>query len=165
MIAEALNSYSLSLDYLRCLIEDVPDEALATQPGDFVNHPLWTMGHLVCAAQMLAADIGLTPWLPEDWQRRYGTGSIPVGERSAYSGKNELLHQLADAQRRLTDRLTALGDDAMRRQMPDVRYREMFPTVGDAVVHVLAAHTAAHVGQIIVWRRLMRLAPLSKVFD
>ena len=101
MIAETLNSYALTLDYLRRLIDGIPDDALAAQRGDVVNHPLWTIGHLVHAAQMIGGEIGLSTWLPEDWERRFGTGSIPVSDRSVYPSKDSLLNHLKDAQRRL----------------------------------------------------------------
>ena len=165
MIAEVLNSYSLTLDYLQRLIHDVPDEALASQANGVVNHPLWTIGHLVFAAQMIGQEIGASAWLPDDWQEQYGTGSLPVPERSAYSTRDSLLSHLRDAQRRLAERLESIGDGAMHQPLPDKRYREMFPTIGHAVAHVLIAHTAAHVGQIIVWRKVNGIAPLAKVFD
>jgi hypothetical protein len=76
-----------------------------------------------------------------------------------------MLHHLSDAQRRLGERLTSLGDPAMRQPLPDVRYRQMFPTLGHAVAHVIIAHSAAHVGQVIVWRRAMGFPSLGKVYD
>jgi hypothetical protein len=103
VIAEVLNSYALTIDYLESLIADLPADALAGQRNGVVNHPLWTIGHLVHAAQM--------------------------------------------------------------QPLPDGRYREMFPTLGHAVTHVLTAHTAAHIGQVIVWRRVMGFPPLAKVYD
>ena len=72
MIAEVLNSYSLTLDYLQRLIRDVPDEALASQVGGVVNHPLWTIGHLVFSAQMIGGELGEPTWLPDSWQKQYG---------------------------------------------------------------------------------------------
>jgi hypothetical protein len=165
VINEVLNSYSMSLDYLRSLVEDIPDDQLASQPGGMVNHPLWTIGHLVFSAQMIGGDLGVSPWLTEDWQQRYGTGSTPVPERTAYPGSESLLQQLADAEHRLRERLILLDNNAMKQAFPVPQYRHIFPTTGHAVIHVIAAHTAAHVGQVIVWRRLMGLAPLSRVFE
>jgi hypothetical protein len=164
LIAETLNSYRLTLDYLKRLIDDVPDEALAGQRG-IVNHPLWTIGHLAFAAQMLGGEIGLSPWLPEDWNKTYGTGSIPVADRAAYPSKDSLLERLFDAERRLGERLKELGEGGMAQPLPDERFREMFPTLGHAVMHVLVAHTAAHIGQVVVGRRVMGYSPLTKVCD
>jgi hypothetical protein len=165
VIAEVLNSYSLTLDYLRRLIDDAPDDVLATQPAGVVNHPLWTIGHLVFSAQMIGGEVGLASWLPDDWASRYGTGSIPVADRREYPSSELLLGQLSDAEHRLGERLRALGDEAMQQPLPDIRYREMFPTIGHAIAHVLAAHTAAHIGQTIVWRRAMGFGPMPKPFD
>ncbi len=40
--------------------------------------------------------------------------------------------------------------------------RGQFPTVGHAVLDILTAHTAMHVGQITVWRRAMGLAAVQE---
>jgi DinB superfamily len=164
VIAEVLNSYALNLDYLRRLIKDVPDDRLADQPGGVVNHPLWTIRHLVYSAQMIGTETGLPAWLSDEWQTRYGTGSVPSAERSAYPSRNQLLIELAEAERRLKEHLQAMGDGPMQQPLPDVRYRRIFPTLGHAVTHILTAHTAAHIGQV-VWRRVAGFPPLSKVFD
>ncbi|MGH7138811.1 MAG: DinB family protein, partial [Pirellulales bacterium] len=63
MIAEVLNSFSLTLSYLRRLMADVPDESLARQPNGAPNHPAWVMGHLVHSCEALGGEIGLAPWL------------------------------------------------------------------------------------------------------
>jgi hypothetical protein len=164
LIAETLNSYRLTLDYLKRLIDDLPDEALTGQRG-IVNHPFWTIGHLVFSAQMIGGELALVPWLPEEWTTTYGTGSVPVADRAAYPSKESLLERLFDAERRLGERLSAIGEEGMAQPLPDERFRAMFPTLGHAVVHVLVAHTAAHIGQVVVWRRLMEYPPLTKVYD
>jgi uncharacterized damage-inducible protein DinB len=165
LIAEVLNSYAMSIDYLRRLVTDIPDEKLAEQPNGVVNNPLWTIGHLVYSAQMIGTEIGLPAWLPNDWATRYGKGSAPTAERSAYPDKEALLSQLTDAQQRLKEQLQKLGEESMRQPLPDERFRSMIPTLGHAVTHILATHTGAHIGQVLVWRRVMGFPPLSKVMD
>ncbi len=63
MIAEILRNYGLTLDYLRRLIADVPDERLTEQPAGAVNHPAWVIGHLVPKAARR--------W-PKSWGSRTG---------------------------------------------------------------------------------------------
>jgi hypothetical protein len=48
--------------------------------------------------------------------------------------------------------------------LPDRMHRDKFPTVGHAVVHILTAHTAVHVGQISCWRRIAGFRPLTSEF-
>jgi uncharacterized damage-inducible protein DinB len=59
----------------------------------------------------------------------------------------------------------ALGETAMSEPLPDVRYRNRIPTVGHAVLHILTAHTAMHVGQITVWRRAMGLKAVPEPWN
>ena len=164
MVDEVLNSYGLTLDYLRRLAADVPDGALTRQPGGVVNHPAWVIGHLTYSCQALGGELGLTPWLPASWENLFGTGSVPTAERSVYPSKADLLAALDNGQARLTARLAALGDAGMTGPLPDERYRAMFPTVGHAVVHILTAHAAVHVGQLSVWRRSAGYQPLGDAF-
>ena len=162
MVGEVLNSYRLTLDYLHRLVADVPDRDLARQPAGVANHPAWVIGHLTYSCQVLGGMLGLTAWLPAGWEGRFGTGSVPTPDPSARPPKAELLAALADGRARVSDRLAGLGDAGMGAPLPDERYRAVFPTVGHVVVHILAGHTAVHVGQVSVWRRAAGYPPLSE---
>jgi hypothetical protein len=164
MIDELLNSFRLTLDYLRRLVADVPDADLCRQPHGVVNHPAWVIGHLTYSCQAMGGELGLAPWLPAEWEAKYGTGSVPTSDRSAYPTKAELLAALADGEARLTRRFLELGDAGMEVPLPDERYRDIFPRVGHAVAHILTSHAAVHVGQVSVWRRVAGYPPLTETF-
>jgi hypothetical protein len=164
MLDEVLRSYGMTLDYLRRLVADLDDRQMALQPGGAVNHPAWVLGHLIYSCQAIGGEVGLPAWLEEDWARCFGAGSAPTADPAAYPSKAELLHALADGQRRLADRLAAVGEAGLAAPLPDERYRETFPTVGHAVLHILVAHAAVHVGQVSVWRRVAGLPPVPEPF-
>ena len=69
--------------------------------------------------------------------------------------KEELLAALADGERRIVERLRAMTADDLAGPLPDERFRDVFPTLGHAVPHILAGHTAVHTGQLGAWRRAM----------
>jgi hypothetical protein len=160
---EILNSLLLHMQTLRELVGDLDDVGMIRQPPGVPNHPAWTVGHIVYSLQGIGEELGLEPWLPEDWAQRYGTGSTPTAEACAYSARQELLDTLTDACRRVRERLSALDDAALRRPLPDERVRKILPTLGDAVLHVLVGHTAAHLGQLAVWRRAMGLPQVTTI--
>ena len=164
MIAEILNSYSLSLNFLRRLVADVPDGSFAAQREGAVNHPAWVIGHLIHSADAIGGEIGLSSWLPTDWGQQFGTGSTPLPEREAYPSRESLLNMITDAEMRLTERLTEIGERGLAQPLPDIRYREIFPTIGHAVLHILTAHAAVHIGQLTVWRRVMGFGPSGGPF-
>jgi hypothetical protein len=154
---EILNSLSLHVTTLHKLVGDLDDVQMTRQPVGVPNHPAWTLGHIIFSFQGIGEEIGLEPWLPADWEKRFGTGSTPVADVGTYPTKHELLGTLADAERRVREQLITLDDAALRDPLPDERVREILPTLGHAVLHVLVGHTAAHLGQLAVWRRAMGL--------
>lgn len=164
MIAEVLGSFALTLDYLRRLVADVPDEQLTCQPAGAVNHPAWVIGHLVHSCEGMGGVLGLAPWLPEDWTSRFGYGSVPTADRGAYPGKSDLLRMLDDGQGRVSEALTRIDEKELAAPLPDEACRAVFPTLGHAVVHILGPHAAVHVGQVSVWRRVMGFAPPAEPF-
>ncbi|HUT93799.1 MAG TPA: DinB family protein [Thermoguttaceae bacterium] len=164
MIPEITHSFAMTLDFLRRLVADVDDGMMTAQAGDVVNHPAWTIGHLVYSCQGMAGELGVPGWLPEDWAARFGTGSTPLADRAAYPSKRELLDRLQEGQRRLVEALNSISESDLSVPLPDEQCRDLLPTLGHAVVHILVAHAAEHVGQIIVWRRVLGLGPLREVF-
>ena len=164
MIREILNSFGMTLVFLRRLVADVEDARLAEQPGGAANHPAWVLGHLADSCQAMAGELGGAAWLPEGWGERFGTGSVPVADRAAYPEKDALLTVLDEGERRLAEFLSAMTDADLSVPLPDARYRDRFPTLGHAVLHILGAHAAVHVGQVTVWRRAAGLPPLSEPF-
>jgi hypothetical protein len=164
MLDEVLRSYGMTLDYLRRLVADLDDRQMALQPGGAVNHPAWVLGHLAFSFQGLGRELGLAPWLPDVWKSFFGTDSKPKSEPGVYPAKATLLDHLFEGRRRLAAALTERGDEGLAGPLPDTRFRSVFPTLGHAVVHILVAHTAMHVGQLIVWRKVMGLPPHGEAF-
>lgn len=158
MIDEVLASYAMTLDLVRRAVVDVPGDRAADQPPGLPNHPLWTLGHLTHSAEAIGGELGVAPWLPAGWAERYGTGSRPRADAGAYESLADLVARLDDGERRVRDGLRALGADVLAGPLPDVRHREVFPSLGHAVVHVLCSHTSVHAGQLMAWRRAMGMA-------
>ena len=157
MIAEILNSYELHSEFLRRLVSDLSDDQMVAQPDNVPNHPAWTIGHLVHSCQAISGELGASPWLPDDWGNRFGTGSTPIDDATKYPDKEKLLRTLDEAKAKLSAALEESGESGLTAPLPDVRYRDRFPTIGHAVIHILSGHTALHLGQLTVWRRAMRL--------
>src|SRR3954470_15675266 len=123
MIHETLRSYALTLDYLDTLLVGVSNDQMTMQAAGVVNHPAWTIGHLIYSAQLLAGELGKSPWLPADWEweRKFGTGSTP--QATGYPPKKDLLALMTDAQYRLSERLHQMNPEDLEVPLPDERHR------------------------------------------
>ncbi|MGD9630397.1 MAG: DinB family protein [Pyrinomonadaceae bacterium] len=167
-----IHSFTYSLDYLRELIADVPEESMTAQPNGITNDPAWTIGHLVFIAQAIGGVIGIEPWLSKDWEQQFGPGSSPVhkpareqGRYQDASSKADLLAALYTAQTKLISAINKLTDAQLDATFPDPSYADVFPTVRHALTQVLLGHTAFHVGQIAVWRRAMNFPPIGRSYE
>jgi DinB superfamily len=160
-----LHSFAYSLDFLREQVADVAAPDLVAQPAGMVNHPVWTIGHLIFICQLLGGVVGLSEWLPVDWEKRFGSGSIPVSDGSLYENKDNLLALLGEAQQKITLVVEQLDDSVLNKPFPDETYLDVFPSIRHAFTQVLTAHTAFHIGQVSVWRRLMGLPAMQRSFE
>jgi uncharacterized damage-inducible protein DinB len=103
----------------------------------------------------MAGELGLSPWLPADWESQYGYGSSPAALVSRHPSKTALLAGLAEASQRLRTALLGLKETVLGQPLPDEKARSLLPTTGDALLQIVAAHTAYHAGQLAVWRRAL----------
>ena len=158
-----INSFGMHVDAVRQLVSDVPNSDMYQQPLGVPNHPAWTLGHLAYSFESIGEEIGLSRTLPGDWGARFGTGSVPATQGDNGLSKPQLLQYVDEAGQRVRSRLVAMSAEDFSQPLPDVRYRDVFPTIGHAVTHILVGHTAVHIGQLMVWRRAMGLPTVTQV--
>ena len=80
MIQHVTYVYKFNLGVAGRLVADLTPEQMVLQPSGAVNHPAWTLGHLVMSANGLAMFLGLESDVPQGWhQSPFATGGIPSG--------------------------------------------------------------------------------------
>ncbi len=159
MVPELVSCLDRTVAFVHELVADLSDDEMIVQPQGVPNHAAWTLGHLVFSFQAIACELGDAPWLGGEWESRFGYGTAPEKTASQQLGKDALLAALSDASRRLRTALLAAGEAGLAAPVPDVDARRTFPTTGDAVLQVVAAHAAFHAGQLAAWRRAIGRPP------
>ena len=160
-----LHSFAYALQFLGEQLDGVPSADMVKQPGGIQNHPAWVIGHLTFTCQMIGGVIGIEPWLPDGFEKRYGSGSTPVSNAGAYESKEDALARLGEARDRIIRAVEGLSDAQLAQPFPAPAYRYVFPSIRHALTQVLAGHTAFHIGQISVWRRAMGLPAMTRSFE
>ena len=162
MIREIAGSFDRSVAYVQGLVGDLAEEEMYLRPPGAPNHAAWTLGHLIHACEAMAGELGVAPWLPADWGARFGYGSTPAAPPAPGGPSGEgLPASFADAARRMRTALLATDEGRMGEPPPDEAARGTFPTLGDALLQVLCAHTAFHAGQLAAWRRAIGRPPVG----
>ena len=150
-----LFSIAYSVGYIADQVSDIESSKMTQQPNGVVNHPSWIIGHFAFAFQVAGSIIGVPGWLPEDWNARYGQGSKPTTDRSAYESKDEALEIMRDSHKRLAAAVGALDDTTLDQPFPDASLHYVFPTIRQALTQILGGHSGYHIGQLVEWRRAM----------
>ena len=154
MIPEIVHSFSRNVSQLQAVIGSLDDDALFFQPGGGVNHIAWTVGHLVYSFQAIGDEMGIPRWLSPEWVDLFGEGSHLHPNRERYPEKALLLEALQDGKSRVLDRLERMSAQDMAGPLPDERFRNIFPTLGHAVLNTLVSHFSFHYGQVCAMQKL-----------
>ena len=154
--------YGFNLMNAETLVKDVSVEQMVEQPNGVVNHPAWSLGHLVVAADGLGQALGLTSNLPDGWDKTFATGVEPSNQVSDFPSKEEILGALREHHERNTEAIKNIDPAALAAPHPNENVRSYFPTLGDMVVFLMTGHEMDHLGQIAAWRRAMGLGPASR---
>ena len=155
--------YGFNLMYAETLVKDLSAEQMVQQPNGVINHPAWSLGHLVVSANSLGNVLGLESNLPEGWDKTFATGGEPSSDISAYPSKDEILSALKDQHTRNTEAIKSADAESMATPHPNENTRKYFPTIGDMVTFLMTAHEMDHLGQIAAWRRAMGLGSATGI--
>lgn len=159
MLNHVLKTYALNLMVAELLVDDITPEQMCQQPNGLINHPAWSLGHLITSSREAGKLIGAEADLPASWAQKFKAGTPPDPDTAANPSKEELLSELKKIHERLSETLPGVDAAKLEEQHPVEEVRKYFPTVGDQVVYSMTAHEMDHLGQVAAWRRAMGLPP------
>jgi hypothetical protein len=152
-ITQVLDIFADSLVSLRECVETIPDERMAEQFPALVNHPAWTLGHLVTASAFAVQLLDGQPELGISLDRGvYGPGSTPSAVRAQYASKRELLAALERVHGQVAAAIAAKHDTHFAKPAPEA-LRSLAPTVGRIVLYLATCHESYHLGQLVQWKK------------
>ena len=158
MVNQLINTQRMNLFMAEALVKDLTEEQMRAQPHGLVNHPCWSLGHLVVSGHNLCRLLSVASSPPEGWAETFGRLAKPDDARVDPS-KDELLAELRRVHQVLADALTTIDPAALEAAHPKEEFRQYFPTVADNVLYLMTAHETNHLGQVAAWRRAMGLGP------
>ena len=159
MVKHVLHAYGLNLFMAEATVKDLTDEQMSKQPHGLINHPCWSLGHLIVSGHHLCELLGVANGLPDGWAERFKAGTAPSPDAAANPSKNQLVEVHKQIHEKVTAAFPKVSPASLDTPYPDESTRKYFPTVGDLVIDLMTAHEMDHVGQIAAWRRAMGLKP------
>ena len=150
-----LAAFRFTLGYAEKLAADLSDGELTTLPHPGMNHAAWIMGHVALGSDFVALLLGQATITDNVWMAKFGPGSTPVSDRSAYPSKNELLATMRSTHAKAIELLSQATADQLDSPNETPFFPTEFPTVGAIITHLMTTHAALHLGQLSAWRRVL----------
>ncbi len=161
-LKKIINQYDFNLAYAKKLVEDLNDDQMTTIPSiGLVNHPAFTLGHLVSGSALLAEDMGAKFEMPDNWAELYlrrgpGDPRKPDIDKSKYPSKQLLLKELEHQHNKVKDLLKSVDENKLNENIK-WRFDNFMPTLLDITTFMCINHEAMHLGQLAACRRAMNL--------
>ncbi len=161
-ITAIIRQYDFNLLYAKALVEDLSAEQMTFIPAaGLLNHPAFTLGHLVTGSAMMAEDLGAEGYLPGGWPelfQRKGPNdqTRPDADVTKYPSKNELTLELEKQHEKVKKALTTINADRLNEEVK-WRFGKHMPSMLDLVMFMCISHESMHLGQLAAWRRAMEL--------
>jgi hypothetical protein len=138
-----------STGLLKMTLGDMSDAELRERPVEGANTPNWQIGHVMNAQNFLLAECGAPPFsFPAGFQEAYGGKGSAGGEGF---GKEQLLGLFDQMNKGAAGWVRGLSPEQLAAPTPE-KYRNFAGTVA-AMINMMPAHLAMHLGQIQVLRR------------
>ncbi|MBC7773603.1 MAG: DinB family protein [Pyrinomonadaceae bacterium] len=155
VIVEAiLRTWDRQRDYAMRLVADLSQDDMISQPvpGVIMNHPAWVFSHIGLYPPVLSAILRGEPF-EDPINSPYGKDSRPLSEAAAYAEKSTLMDGYFRGHDDLAATLARADLGVLALPIPLARWKQRFPFVADAIIHLMIDHEMGHLGQISAWRR------------
>ncbi|WP_200761531.1 DinB family protein [Poriferisphaera corsica] len=134
------------------LVETLPKDRLAEPAGGIVNHPIWTVGHLANAGDMLRGILGHERVTSREYVTLFDTGSTPVHNSSIYPSLHQLVSDYQRVHQSVCEMIRDLSDTEITKLVEIEEAKPKFPTHGHLLSHIVSWHEGVHYGQLVQWR-------------
>ncbi len=157
-VGSIVHVFAMASTFVRATVADVPESRMSEGVGTIVNHPAWTLSHLnAYAASVLAMVDECDASEAAAEMARYGFGTTPVADASAYASKGELLRRFDERCARLVAVVPVKHAAYFSRPAP-ATYQPHARVIGDVATILMTTHVGYHLGQLRQWRRAAGLA-------
>jgi hypothetical protein len=139
------------------LFANIPDERLVDQSHGLVNHPAWSLSHLMLyhpAIVALARGEAVPDPNQEPGADRCANGTKPVADPALYPKRRELIARFVQGHAQIDAALAADVPEVFLREPGLERWKTSFGTTGNALFYLMLWHESHHLAEIADWKKV-----------
>lgn len=157
-VGAIVHVWGMASAFVREAVVDVLASRMSESVGTIVNHPAWTLSHLNAYAGTLLTFVDDAGAIDvEGEMARYGYGTTPVKDASAYLPKDELLGVFDERCERVAATVAQRHAAYFSRPAPAM-YQPHARVIGDVATILMTTHLGYHLGQLRQWRKAAGMA-------
>ena len=146
----------VSTNYAEMLVKEIPAEKFAHMPHPKMNHPAFCLGHLSIYPDKMFELLGMEDRVEEKpgFEELFSPAAECVEQDGRYPEKDVIVAHFLERHRTLAEALPEVTDEILQQTNPmEGQMKELFPTIGAALIFTTTGHIMMHLGQISAWRR------------
>lgn len=160
MFEHEVTVYRFMHHYGRKLLADVSEAQFKTPAFAGGNPPSWIVGHLTVSADFILGVLGKPRLLPKSWMVLFGPGSDPFKHLDRHPDHATLIAAYEAGHQAVFEAMKDADASKLSGPSPFEPLKEMLPTAGDLLAHLLTSHEAFHISQLSACRRSTGNSPL-----
>lgn len=163
IVQTLLPGFERTLGLAEAIVSGIDASKFARTPesAPTMNHPAFVIGHLSIypdrALAMIGKEDAAKPMPGYEELFNPGARCQDDPDGTIYPAMDEIVAHFTERYHALKDHLASVTDETMLSEMPNEKFRHVFPTTGSGVSFLTGSHLMFHLGQISSWRRAMGL--------
>lgn len=150
--------FNFQSQYLKNLLENIPDNLIYEKHFEEYNSPGWLLGHLCVEAEDVFNfyNINDTP-IDQQWINWFQNSTGAINENDSLPSKKELLSVFNERYSKLNSLYNSLSEEQLKAPSPSKMLKGILPDSNSWIAHHLTTHISVHCGNIVVWKKMMGL--------
>jgi len=146
------------IQYLKKLIENIPEDRLYEKQLEGYNSAGWILGHICVEAEDVFAHLDIQyPTVDENWISWFRNSSGKITSLENLPSKEELIQMLESRYHLLCDAYLNLSDERRNGPHPSNFMKDKLKTFDSWYAHLLTTHISIHCGNLSIWKKIIGL--------
>ena len=150
--------YEFQFNYLKKIVENIPNDRLYELQLDGYNSAGWILGHLCVEAEDPLSSLAINyQQVNENWLTWFRNTTANISSLDNLPTKEDLLKVLEYRYQFLADSYTSLTIEESNQPNTSTMLKKIFTSYDSWFAHHIVTHLAVHCGNLATWEKMIGL--------
>ena len=150
--------FRFQMEYLKKIVNNIPEEQLYALQLEGFNSAGWILGHLFVEVQDVFDFLAIKYQSNDTWNALFRNTTGRIQNLENLPSKETLLNAIYDRYEQLLLIYRQLEESERSGPHPSRLIKNLLPNLDAWIAHHLTTHIAVHCGNLVVWKKMIGLA-------